>query len=67
MKLENILNSDLVTDDDPIQLTIFDDGLPLRENWKGNWFNDQILEHSALEVERIRYEKERGWYIYLRR
>ena len=67
MKLEDILNSDLVTDDDPIQLTIFDDGLPLREHWKGNWFNDQILEHSALEVEQIRYEKERGWYIYLRR
>ena len=67
MKLENILNSDLVTDDDPIQLTIFDDGLPLRENWKGNWFNDQILEHSALEVTQVIYTQRRGWYIYLRR
>ena len=67
MKLEDILNSDLVTDDDPIQLTIFDEGLPLREHWKGTMYSNEITEHSALEVTQILYGKARGWFIYLRR
>lgn len=48
MKLNDILESGLIKDDDTIKLVIHSEDSVLRETWRGNWFEDKILEHGGL-------------------
>lgn len=66
MKLNDILDSGLVKDDDMFKLVIHSEDSVLRETWRGNWYEDKILEHGDLEVIQILFDNEHGWQIYLR-
>lgn len=66
MKLRDILDSGLVKDDDVIKLVIHSEDSVLRETWRGNWYEDKILEHGDLEVIQILFDNEHGWQIFLR-
>ena len=67
MKLNDILESGLIKDDDTIKLVIHDEDSVLRETWRGNWYEDGILSHGNLEVIQILFDNEHGWQIFLRR
>ena len=66
MKLNDILDSGLVKDDDMFKLVIHSEGSVLRETWRGNWYEDKILEHGDLDVIQILFDNEHGWQIFLR-
>ena len=66
MKLNDILDSGLVKDDDMFKLVIHSEDSVLRETWRGNWYEDKILEHGDLDVIQILFDNEHGWQIFLR-
>lgn len=66
MKLRDILDSGLVKDANIFKLVIHSEDSVLRETWRGNWYEDKILEHGDLEVIQILFDNEHGWQIYLR-
>lgn len=66
MTLNDIINSGLVKDDQPIilQQRFFENINTIR---KGNWYQDDILDALDQEVYRLTYNAVSGtWYVILR-
>lgn len=66
MKFSDILESGLIKDGHKVKLIINADDSILHETWRGNRYEDRILEHSGLEVVQILYDPLHDWQIYLR-
>lgn len=66
MTFGDVLESGLIKDNHKVKLIINEDNSILRETWRGNWYEDKILEHSSLDVVQIIFDQTKGWQIFLR-